>query len=115
MIRPAVVRLVENIITVAALYDMKTEDGKSVRELAERGYTVNFAMDDGITQDRQTNINEGMALVGAGLLSKKTFLTDQKYGQCLTPEAADKELEQIAAEKRMTGGMLDRINLETAE
>lgn len=115
MIRPAVVRLVENIITVAALYDMKTEDGQSVRELAERGYTVNVAMDDGITQDRQTNINEGMALVGAGLLSKKTFLTDQKYGQCLTPEAADKELEQIAAEKRMTGGMLDRINLETAE
>ena len=115
MIRPAVVRLVENIITVAALYDMKTEDGQSVRQLAERGYTVNVAMDDGITQDRQTNINEGMALVGAGLLSKKTFLTDQKYGQCLTPEAADKELEQIAAEKRMTGGMLDRINLETAE
>ena len=115
MIRPAIVRLVENIITVAALYDMKTEDGQSVRELAERGYTVNVAMDDGITQDRQTNINEGMALVGAGLLSKKTFLTDQKYGQCLTPEAADKELEQIAAEKRMTGGMLDRINLETAE
>ena len=115
MIRPAVVRLVENIITVAALYDMKTEDGQSVRELAERGYTVNVAMDDGITQDRQTNINEGMALVGAGLLSKKTFLTDQKYGQCLTPEAADKELEQIAADKRMTGGMLDRINLETAE
>ena len=115
MIRPAVVRLVENIITVAALYDMKTEDGQSVRELAERGYTVNVAMDDGITQDRQTNINEGMALVGAGLLSKKTFLTDQKYGQCLTPEAADKELEQIAAEKRMTGGMLDRINIETAE
>lgn len=115
MIRPAVVRLVENIITVASLYDMKTEDGQSIRELAERGYTVNVAMDDGITQDRQTNINEGMALVGAGLLSKKTFLTDQKYGQCLTPEAADKELEQIAAEKRMTGGMLDRINLETAE
>ena len=115
MIRPAVVRLVENIITVAALYDMKTEDGQSVQALAERGYTVNVAMDDGITQDRQTNINEGMALVGAGLLSKKTFLTDQKYGQCLTPEAADKELEQIAAEKRMTGGMLDRINLETAE
>ena len=115
MIRPAVVRLAENIITVAALYDMKTDDGQSVRELAERGYTVNVAMDDGITQDRQTNINEGMALVGAGLLSKKTFLTDQKYGQCLTPEAADKELEQIAAEKRMTGGMLDRINLETAE
>ena len=115
MLRPAIVRLVDNIIAVASLYDMTTPDGQSVRELAARGYSVNIAMDDGITQDRQTNINEGMALVGAGLLSKKTFLTDRKYGQCLTPEAADKELEQIAAEKRMTGGMLDRINLQTAE
>ena len=115
MLRPAIVRLVDNIIAVASLYDMTTPDGQSVRELVARGYSVNIAMDDGITQDRQTNINEGMALVGAGLLSKKTFLTDRKYGQCLTPEAADKELEQIAAEKRMTGGMLDRINLQTAE
>ena len=115
MIRPAIVRLVDNIIAVASLYDMTTPDGQSIKELAARGYSVNIAMDDGITQDRQTNINEGMALVGAGLLSKKTFLTDRKYGQCLTPEAADKELEQIAAEKRMTGGMLDRINLQTAE
>ena len=115
MIRPAIVRLVDNIIAVASLYDMTTPDGQSIKELAARGYSVNIAMDDGITQDRQTNINEGMALVGAGLLSKKTLLTDRKYGQCLTPEAADKELEQIAAEKRMTGGMLDRINLQTAE
>lgn len=115
MLRPAIVRLVGNIIAVASLYDMTTPDGQSIKELAARGYSVNIAMDDGITQDRQTNINEGMALVGAGLLSKKTFLTDRKYGQCLTPEAADKELEQIAAEKRMTGGMLDRINLQTAE
>lgn len=115
MLRPAIVRLVNNIIAVASLYDMTTPDGQSIKELAARGYSVNIAMDDGITQDRQTNINEGMALVGAGLLSKKTFLTDRKYGQCLTPEAADKELEQIAAEKRMTGGMLDRINLQTAE
>lgn len=115
MLRPAIVRLVDNIIAVASLYDMTTPDGQSIKELAARGYSVNIAMDDGITQDRQTNINEGMALVGAGLLSKKTFLTDRKYGQCLTPEAADKELEQIAAEKRMTGGMLDRINLQTAE
>lgn len=115
MIRPAVIRLIDNIIAVGALYDMKTEDGQSIAALRERGYSVNIAMDDGITQDRQTNINEGMALVGAGLLSKKTFLTDRKYGQCLTPEDAEKELAQIAEEKRMTGGMLDRINLQTAE
>lgn len=115
MIRPAIVRLVDNIIAVASLYKMTTDDGQGVRELAARGYSVNIAMDDGITQDRQTNINEGMSLVGAGLLSKKKFLTDRKYGQCLTPEAADAELNQIAKEQRMTGDVLDRINLETAE
>ena len=115
MIRPAVIRLVENIIAVASLYDMKTDDGQSVSELAARGYEVNIAMDDGITQDRQTNINEGISLVGAGLMSKKKFLTDPKYGQALTEEDADAELKRIAEEKRMTGGMLDRINLQTAE
>lgn len=115
MIRPAIVRLVDNIIAVAALYDVTTRDGRSVRELAARGYSVNVAMDDGITQDRQTNINEGMALVGAGLMSKETFLTDPKYGQALTPEAAKLELERIAAEQRVAGGALDIISLQTAE
>jgi A118 family predicted phage portal protein len=111
MIRPAVERLVENIIAVAALYDMKTPDGQSVAALRDRGFEVNVAMDDGITQDRQTNINEGVTLVGAGLLSKKSFLTDPKYGQCLTEQDAEKELAQIAKEKKVSGDMLDKINL----
>jgi len=115
MIRPAIVRLVENIIAVASLYDMTTEDGQSVKALAERGFEVNVAMDDGITQDRQTNINEGITLVGAGLMSKKTFLTDPKYGQALTEEDAERELQQIASERNVTGDILDRINLQTAE
>ena len=115
MIRPAIIRLVDNIIAVGALYDMQTEDGLSVAELRDRGYSVNVAMDDGITQDRQTNINEGMALVGAGLMSKTTFLTDPKYGQCLTPEAAEQELQRIAEESRVTGLTIDRLNLDTAE
>ena len=115
MIRPAVERLVDNIIAVAALYDMKTPDGQSVAALRDRGFEVNVAMDDGITQDRQTNINEGISLVGAGLLSKKRFLTDPKYGQCLTEQDAADELAQIAKEKSVSGDMLDKINLQTAE
>jgi surface protein len=115
MIRPAIIRLVDNIIAVASLYDMKTDDGQSVAQLAARGYEVNVAMDDGITQDRQTNINEGIALVGAGLMSKKTFLTDPKYGQALTEEAADAELQRIADESRVNSLTLDRLNLGTAE
>ena len=72
-------------------------------------------MDDGITQDRQTNINEGMALVGARLMSRKTFLTDPKYGQGLTDEEADAEIEQIARETNVNALTLDRLDLETAE
>lgn len=115
MIRPAIIRLVDNIIAIGALYDMRTADGYSVRELRERGYSVNISMDDGITQDRQTNINEGISLVGAGLMSKRTFLTDPKYGQALTEDAAEAELARIAEESRITGLTLDRIDLATAE
>ena len=115
MVRPAVERLVHNIIAVASLYEMTTEDGQSIAELARRGYEVAVAMDDGITQDRQTNINEGISLVGAGLMSKMTFLTDPKYGQCLTEDEAEKELQRIADEQRITGNVLDMVNLQTAE
>jgi hypothetical protein len=37
-------------------------------------------------------------LVGAGILSKYTFLTDPKYGQGLTPEEAKAELARIKSE-----------------
>ena len=115
MIRPAIERLVDNIIAVGALYDMTTADGQRIAELKERGYEVNIAMDDGITQDRQTNINEGISLVGAGLMRQKTFLTDPKYGQGLTEEAADAELQQIAAERGVNAMTIDRLNMNTAE
>ena len=115
MVKPAVERLVHNIIAVASLYEMTTEDGQLVSELARNGYEVAIAMDDGITQDRQTNINEGVSLVGAGLMSKLTFLTDPKYGQCLTEDEALKELQRIADEQRITGNVVDLINLQTAE
>jgi A118 family predicted phage portal protein len=108
MLRPALEHMVGNIIDVAGLYDVQFE-GQSVKALAERGYHVNVVFDDGVTQDRQTNINEGMALVGAGLLSKKTFMTDKKYGQGLTPEEADAELAQIRAEG--TGNAVDVTRL----
>ena len=106
-ITPAIERLIQAIIDVASLYDMRTADGQSVRQLAARGYEVKVTLDDGITQDRQTNINEGITLVGAGLMSKKTFLTDPKYGQNLTEEDADAELQRIAQENTITMPTLD--------
>ena len=87
-----------NIVEVAILYDMADEDGHSIESLAAPGYNINITFDDGITQDRQTNINEGVMLVGAGVLSKYTFLTDPKYGQGLTPEQAEAELARIKQE-----------------
>ena len=96
---PALEHLVRNIIDVATLYEMEYE-GQKVETLAANGYNVSITFDDGVTQDRQTNINEGVMLVGAGLLSKYTFLTDRKYGQGLTPEEAEEELKRIAEENR---------------
>lgn len=107
-LRPAIEHMVRNMIDVAALYDVEYE-GQSIKALADNGYHVNIVFDDGVTQDRQTNINEGVMLVGAGLLSKKTFMTDPKYGQALTPEQADAELEQIRLEG--TGNSVDVTRL----
>ena len=98
-LRPAIEHIVRNIIDVAIAYDMEYE-GQSIASLVAPGYSVNVVFDDGVTQDRQTNLNEGVMLVGAGLLSKYTFLTDAKYGQGLTPEEAKEELKRIAEEQK---------------
>ena len=112
---PAIEHLVRAIVDVAALYGMTTEDGQSVAALASRGYEVTVSMDDGITQDRQTNINEGIMLVGAGLMSKKTFLTDPKYGQCLTEEDAEKELQRIKEESSVSLDQFDAVDYADQE
>ena len=96
-LRPAIEHLVRNIIDVAVLYEMEWQ-GQKIESLIAPGYNINVTFDDGVTQDRQTNLNEGVMLVGAGLLSKYTFMTDPKYGQGLTPEQAQKELSRIRDE-----------------
>ena len=112
-LRPAIEHLVRNIIDVSILYEMTDENGVSIESLAAKGYNVNVVFDDGVTQDRQTNINEGVMLVGAGMLSKYTFLTDPKYGQGLTPEEAQEELARIREEGK---GAVDPLAIfNTAE
>ena len=105
---PAIEHLVRNIVEVASLYEMDFE-GRKIEELARGGYHVNITFDDGVTQDRQTNINEGVMLVGAGLLSKYSFLTDRKYGQGLTPEQAEEELKRIGEEGRGASSDITRL------
>lgn len=113
-ITPAIEELIDAIIQVASLYDV-VWDGYSIRELAARGYSTKVTLDDGIVQDRQTNINEGMTLVGAGLMSKFKFLTDPKYGQNLTEEDALAELKRISEESAVTLPQLDLLDLNTTE
>ena len=113
-IAPAIKELITAIIEVASLYEV-TYNGYSIRKLAARGYEIKVTLDDGVTQDRQTNINEGLTLVGAGLMSKYTFLTDPKYGQNLTEEAAQAELERIASENTITLPQLDIMDYNSAE
>ena len=106
-LRPMLEQLVRNIIDVAILYGVQWQ-GQSVESLAAGGYEVQITFDDGVTQDRQTNLNEGVRLVGAGLLSRFTFLTDPKYGQGLTEKEALAELERIRQEK---GRAFDRTQV----
>lgn len=100
-LRPMLEHMVRNIIDVAILYGMEWQ-GQSVESLAAGGYEVKITFDDGVTQDRQTNLNEGVMLVNSGLLSKFTFLTDRKYGQGMTEKDALAELERIRQEKQQT-------------
>ena len=97
-LRPAMEHLVRNIVDVAILYGLRWE-GRSVESLAADGYRVQTMFDDGVTQDRQSSIDEGVKLVGAGLLSRYRFLTDAKYGQGLTPGEAEEELRRLREEK----------------
>ena len=66
--------------------------------------TVTF--DDSIIEDKNAEINRGVSLVGAGLLSKKKFMTDMLG---YTPEDADKELKQIGEEQRTNAVVVDRL------
>ena len=100
-LRPMLEHMVQNIIDVAILYGMEWE-GQSVEALAAGGWEVKVTFDDGVTQDRQTNLNEGVMLVGAGLLSKYKFLTDKKFGQGLTDKEAADELQRIRDEHQQT-------------
>ena len=96
-LRPMLEHMVRNIIDVAILYGMEWE-GQSVESLAAGGWEVKIHFDDGIIQDHEKCINEGVLLCGAGLLSKFTFLTNKRYGMNLTEKEANAEIERIKAE-----------------
>lgn len=102
-IKLAIAKIVDAIIQIASLYDLKW-NGQSVRTLAAKGWETKVVFDDSILQDRQTNINEGILLTTNGLMSKKRFLVE-KLGY--TEEEALQELEEIANEGRVSVSAFD--------
>lgn len=110
-VKMAIDQLVNAIIQVAAIYNVHWQ-GKSIRSLMESGWESKVVFDDSILQDRQTNVNEGVLLVSNGLKSKWSFLTETLG---LTEEQAQKELERIAEEGKMTSTTLDKLEMGGAE
>ena len=108
-IRDALCEMVHAIFDLAVRYGL-TWEGVPVERLLSGGYEVSVKFDDSIIQDKNAEINQGVMLVGANLMSKKKFMVDTLG---YTEDDADAELAQIKAEgatnsvdvTRLFGGM----------
>ena len=105
IVKDALTDMVDAIIDLAVKYDL-SYDGKKVADLVKGGYSVAVTFDDSIIEDKNAEVNQGIALVGAQLMSKKTFMVDVLG---YTEEDADKELKQIADEGRINALTVDKI------
>ena len=105
LLKDALVDMVHAIFDLAVRYGL-TWEGKTIESLISGGYDVSVQFDDSIIEDKNAEINRGVSLVGAGLLSKKKFMTDMLG---YTPEDADNELKQISEEQRTSSVVVDRI------
>lgn len=98
-------QMVDAIFELAVHYGL-TWEGKTIESLISGGYEVAVTFDDSIIEDKNAEINQGIALTGAGLMSKKRFLTDVLG---MTEEDADKELAQIGEERKVNAVTVDRL------
>lgn len=110
-LRDALEAMVDSIIELSIYYGIEWE-GQSIESLVRGGYSKAVQFDDGIIQDKDTNIDRGIKLVGAGLMSKYRMLTDILG---YTPEVAEAEIQRIAAESRVTSNILDVMEVDSAE
>lgn len=109
--RQALEDMVDAIIELSTYYGIEWQ-GQKVAALAASGYSKAVKFDDGIIQDKDTNIDRGIKLVGAGLMSKYKMMVDTLG---YTPEEAEAEIQRIAGESRVSGGILDVMEAESAE
>lgn len=104
-LKDALKQLMDNILQIARLYNVEFE-GQALAPIIDRGYECNVHFDDSIIEDKQSEITQGLSLMAAGVMSKKTFLTGTLG---MTPDAADEELQRIADEQRITPNAFDVI------
>lgn len=105
IIRDSLRQMVDAIFELAVHYGL-TWEGKTIESLIAGGYEVAVTFDDSIIEDKNAEINQGIALTGAGLMSKKRFLT-AVLG--MTEEDAEKELAQIGEEQKVNAVTVDRL------
>lgn len=105
-LKPAIKGLIDNIISLGALYDMDYE-GQPISRLAQNGYETSVTMEDAVLEDSGTKMAKGIQLMNNGVLSKKTFLTAARWGIGMTDEEAEQELKRVAKESRMTAETFD--------
>ena len=108
-IMPTVEKLCRNIIALGALYDMEFE-GKSIKALAAKDYEISVTMDDAVLEDSKSKLEKAILLVNNGLISKKTAMTDKRYGIGMTEDEADAELAEIGKESPVNTFTVDRFN-----
>jgi A118 family predicted phage portal protein len=105
IIRDSLRQMVDAIFELAVHYGL-TWEGKTIESLISGGYEVSVKFDDSIIEDKNAEINQGIALTGAGLMSKKRFLTDVLG---MTAEDAENELAQIGEERKVNAVTVDRV------
>lgn len=105
IIKDSLRQMVDAIFELAVHYGL-TWKGQTIESLIACGYNVTVTFDDSIIEDKNAEINQGVALVGAGLMSKKRFMVNTLG---YTPEDADKELQQINEEGRTNAVTVERL------
>ena len=91
----AVKRTVEGILRLSAALGIRTKEGFDIARMVSEGVEISVSFRDGIVQDDSERRRDGIALVNAGLISKRTFLVDYLH---YAPEEAERELERVKAE-----------------
>ena len=104
-IKDSLVQMVHAIFEIAVQYGL-TYKGQTIESLVANGYDVSVQFDDSIIQDKDAEINKGIMEIGAGVLSKKKFMMDTLG---YTEEDAEKELAQIAQERKTSSVVVDSI------